>query len=277
MPLPSSSGMFLLIRNVLPSTEKRSGFGRPTELVQQAISEAIESSKGDELSDISVMVIPGGRPQDQHCASAYLELAQEVKSLDSVPRPDLLIDWINSLTKVRPSWEVVWAPQKKGKDRRMIVRFCVTDCKEKVPANAADKICAYLETKGHTTGGYISFNGLVDITLANTHSVNTILSSSFFIVPSITKEGMHVSSPKFIPILHPFELCISGLNEYEGLHDVIEKWLNYRYVHDDADKTPRVYQTRMSADHDCFIFAMDSWDSTIAVLKDTETFRSYFT
>ena len=102
-PLPSSSGMFLLIRNVLPSTEKRSGFSRPTELIQQAISEAIESSEGDELSDISVVVIPGGRPQDQHCASAYLELAQEVKSLNSVPRPDLLIDWINALTKVRPS------------------------------------------------------------------------------------------------------------------------------------------------------------------------------
>ena len=160
----------------------------------------------------------------------------------------------------------------------MIVRFRVADCKEKVPANAADKIHAYLETKGHkTTGGYISFNGLVDITLADTHSVDTILLSIFFIVPSITKEGMHVSSPKFIPILHPFELCISGLNEYKGLHDIIEKWLNYRYVHDDTDKSPHVYQTRMSADRDCFIFAMDSWDSTIAVLKDTETFRSYFT
>ena len=246
--------MFLLIRNVLSSMEKRSGFGRPTELVQQAISEAIESSEGDELSDISVMVIPGGHPQDQHCVSAYLELAQEVKSLNSVPHPDLLIDRINALTKVQPSWEVVWALQKKGKDHCMIVKFCVADCKEKVPANAADKICAYLETKGHkTTGGYILFNGLVDITLADTHSVDTILSSSFFIVPSITKEGMHVSSPKFIPILHPFELCISGLNEYEGLHDIIEKWLNYRYVHDDTDKTPRVYQTRMSADRDCFI------------------------
>ena len=277
-PLPSSSGMFLLVRNVLPSTDKRAGFGRPVELVQKAIDEAIESSEGNELSDISVVVIPGGRPQDQHCASAYLELAQEVKSLDSVPRPDLLIDWIDALTRVRPSWEVVWAPQKKGKDRRMTVRFCVADSKEKVLASAPDKIRAYLKTKGHkTTGGYISFNGLVDIAFADTHSVDTILSSTYYIVPSITKEGMRVSAPKFIPILHPFELCIAGLNEYEGLHDVIDKWLHYRYVHDDYDKTPRVFETRLSADRDCFIFTMDSWDSTIAVLKDTEAFRSYFT
>ena len=276
-PLPSSSGMFLLIRNVLPSSDKRAGFGKPVDLVKKAIDEAIESSQGNELSDISVTVIPGGRPQDQHCSSAYLELAQEVKSLYPVPRPDLLIDWINALTKVRPLWEVVWAPQKKGKDRRMTVRFCVADSKEKVPANAADKIRAYLETKGHkTTGGYISFNGLVDISMADTHSVDTILSHSHFIIPSITKEGMHVSAPKFIPILHPFELCISGLNEYEGLHDVINKWLHYKYVRDDFDKNPRVFETRLSDDRDCFIFAMDSWESTLAVLKDTEAFRSYF-
>ena len=150
--------------------------------------------------------------------------------------------------------------------------------KKKVLTSAPDKICAYLETKGHkTTGGYISFNGLVDIAFANTHSVDTILSSTYYIVPSIMKEGMRVSAPKFIPILHPFELCIAGLNEYEGLHDVIDKWLHYRYVCDDYDKIPCVFETRLSADRDCFIFAMDSWDSIIAVLKDTEAFRLYFT
>ena len=35
-PLPSSSGMFLLVHNVLPSTDKKAGFGRPVELVQKA-------------------------------------------------------------------------------------------------------------------------------------------------------------------------------------------------------------------------------------------------
>jgi hypothetical protein len=138
--------------------------------------------------------------------------------LDSVPRPDLLIEWMNALRVARPSWEVIWAPQKKGKDRRMIVRFRVADIKDKVPAAAPDRIRTHLESKGHRTlGGYISYNGLVDITLADTRSVDSILASTYYFIPSLSKEGLHVSPPKFIPIDNPFELCIGGLNDYEGL------------------------------------------------------------
>jgi hypothetical protein len=138
------------------------------------------------------------------------------------------MDWKNALAKSRPTWEVVWAPQKKGKDRRMTVHFRVADTKEKVLSNATDKIRAHLESKGHrTTGGYISYNGLqvVAITMADSHSVDTILASSYYIVPSLSKDGMHVSPPKYISINYPFELCIGGLNEYEGLDEIIEKWL----------------------------------------------------
>jgi hypothetical protein len=240
-PLPGSSGMFLLIRNVLPN---KSGFAKPIELVETAINEIIQSDKGEKLAHITVVVIAGGRPQDPHSSSAYLELAQEIKSLDSVPRSDLLIDWMNALRKARPSWEVVWAPQKKGKDRRMVVRFRVAETKDKVPPGAPDKIRAYLETKGHRTiGGYVSFNGLVDITLADTGSVDTILATSYYTIPSLSKEAMHVSPPKFIPINNPFELCVGGLSNYEGLHETIDKWLYHQYSYDDADKTTRVYET----------------------------------
>ena len=277
-PLPGSSGMFLLIRNILNAD--KSGFGKPVELVNKAISEIIASEDGTELSDISVLVVAGGRPQDPHSSSAYLELAHEIKSLDTIPRDDLLTDWMKALKKSRPSWDIVWAPQKKGKDRRMVVRFRVAETKEKVPANASDKIRAHLESKGHKTiGGYISFNGLVDITLADTESVDRILASSYYVIPSLSKEGMHVSPPKFIPINYAFELCVGGLNDYEGIHETIEKWLYHRYafIHDDGTRTPCVFDTRMSSDREYFIFTMDSWESTLLVLKDTDAFRAYFT
>jgi hypothetical protein len=274
-PLPGSSGMFLLIRNVLP--DNKTGFGDPIVLVKKALTDIISTDDGKELADIDLVVIAGGRPQDRHSASAYLELAQQVKMLDSVPRPDLLIEWMNALRMARPSWEVVWAPQKKGKDRRMIVRFRVADIKDKVPAGAPDRIRTHLESKGHRTlGGYISYNGLVDITLADTHSVDSILASTYYFIPSLSKEGLHVSPPKFIPINNPFELCIGGLNDYEGLHEIIEKWLYYKYVQDDAAKTTRVFDTRISPDREYFIFTMDSWESTVLVLKDVEAFRAYF-
>ena len=263
-PLAASSGMFLLIRNVLPPS--KTGFGKPINLVKDALTDVLTSDDGNHLADVYVTLVIGGRPQDTHSSSVYLELSQLTKSLDPLPRPDLLHDWKNALTKVRPNWEVVWAPQKKGKDRRLTVRFRVADSKEKVPANAADKIRAHLESKGHrTTGGYISFNGLVDITLADSHSVDTILNSSYYLIPSMSKDGIHVSPPKYISINHPFELCIGGINEYEGLHEIIEKWLYHRYRHDDDLRTTRILDSRISLDRDYFIFAMVSWESTLIV------------
>jgi hypothetical protein len=118
-PLPSSSGMLLLIRNVIPNN--KTGFAKPVELVREAVHEIFTTDAGKDLVDISVLVVPGGRPLDPHSSSAYLKLSQDVKLLDSVPRPDLLADWKIALLNARPTWDVVWAPQKKGKDRLMIV------------------------------------------------------------------------------------------------------------------------------------------------------------
>ena len=159
----------------------------------------------------------------------------------------------------------------------MVVHFRVAESKEKVPANATDKIHAHLESKGHkTTGGYISFNGLVDVNLADIESVDTILATSYYTVTSLSKEAIHISPPRYIPVNNPFKLSIGGLNEYEGLHETIDKWLYHTYVYNDADRTPRVFDTRMSSDREFFIFTMDSWESTLAVLKDAEAFRAYF-
>ena len=273
-PIAASSGMFLLIHNVLPD---KTGFGKPVEIIKKVLAEIVSIEQWKNLSDITLVIIPGGRSQDPHLSSAYIELDPEIRILDPTLRPNLLMDWMSALTKYRPKWEVVWAPQKKGKDRRMIVHFCVADTKDKVPANATEKIRAYLESKGHRTiGGYISFNGLVDITLADSHFIDTILTSNFYLIPTLSKAGMHVMAPKFIPIENPFELCILGINDYDGLHKIIEKWLYHKYVHDDEAQSSRVYETRVSSDRDCFVFTMDSWESTLIVLKDTDAFCTYF-
>jgi hypothetical protein len=267
--------MFLLIRNVLPLT--KTGFGKPVQLVKDALAEILTSDDGPDLADVAVTVIAAGRPIDPHSSSAYLELAHETRALDHLPRPDLLADWMKAIKKSRPTWEVVWAPQKKGKDRRMTIRFRVADSKEKVALNTPDKIRAHLESKGHRTiGGYISYYGLVDIAMADSHSVDTILSSSYFLIPSLSKEPLHVSSPRYISIDNPFELCITGLNDYDGLHEIIEKWLYHRYVRDDPAKTTRIFDTRMTSDRENYIFTMDSWESTLIVIKDADSFIAYF-
>ena len=43
-PLPASSGMFLLIRNVLPPN--KSGFAKPVDLVREALAEVLHSDDG---------------------------------------------------------------------------------------------------------------------------------------------------------------------------------------------------------------------------------------
>jgi hypothetical protein len=274
-PLPASSGMFLLIRNVLP--QNKTGFGKPVDLVREALAKILQSEDGLELLDVGVTVVPAGRPMDPFSSSAYLELTHQTRALDPLPRPDLLADWMKAIMKLRPTWEVVWAPQKKGKDRRMTIRFHVAESKEKVPLNASDKIRAHLESKGHRTiGGYISFNGLVDITLADSHSVDIILNSSYYNIPSLSKDALHVSPPRYIPVNYPFELCITGLNDYDGLHEIIEKWFYHKYVYDNPAKSTRVFDTRMTSDRKNFLITMDSWESTLIVLKDPDSFTAYF-
>lgn len=64
--------MFLLIRN----PQNNTGFGKPVELVKEAIAEIVNPDNGKELSDITVIIIlPGGCPQDSHSSSVHLELA----------------------------------------------------------------------------------------------------------------------------------------------------------------------------------------------------------
>jgi len=57
-PLPGSSGMFLLIRNVLP--DNRTGFANLVTLVKKAVDDIINSDEGKELAEIAVEIIPGG-------------------------------------------------------------------------------------------------------------------------------------------------------------------------------------------------------------------------
>jgi hypothetical protein len=99
--------MFLLVRNV-----DKPGFGNPVELVRKAITEICDLEEGSDLSEITLDVLPSGRSQDIKSASAYVELSQEIKALDLLPRSDLLLDWMIAITKHRPTWNVVWAPQK---------------------------------------------------------------------------------------------------------------------------------------------------------------------
>jgi hypothetical protein len=120
-------------------------------------------------------------------------------------------------------------------------------------------------------------NRLVDITFAATQSVDSILSSSYCIIPSLSKVPIHIAPPKSIPILNPFELCIGSLNDYKGLHEIIEKWLYYKYIHDDSSKSTCIFDTCLSHDHKFFIFMMDSWESTLIILRDTQAFCAYFT
>jgi hypothetical protein len=70
-PLPESSGMFLLISNVLP--ESNTGFVDPVMHVKQAISEILSCDEGKGLTEISVEVIAGGQSQDTHASLEFLE------------------------------------------------------------------------------------------------------------------------------------------------------------------------------------------------------------
>ena len=49
-------------------------FGRPVELVRKAIAEITSTDEGKELPEITVDVMPGGRPKDPYCNLFTLNL-----------------------------------------------------------------------------------------------------------------------------------------------------------------------------------------------------------
>ena len=60
-PLPVSSGMFLLIRNVLPD---KTGFGKPVEIIKKVLAEIVAIEQWKSLNDITLSIIPGVRFAD---------------------------------------------------------------------------------------------------------------------------------------------------------------------------------------------------------------------
>ena len=67
----------------------------------------------------------------------------------------------------------------------MTEQFRVADSKEKVLTNATDKILAFLEStkKNHKVA-----MSPVDVSFADTNSVDTVLASNYYYIPSLSKE-----------------------------------------------------------------------------------------
>src|SRR5882762_2465217 len=52
----------------------------------------------------------------------YVRLSDEVRRLDSQPRPDLLWLWAGKIRELKPEWDVAWSPQQR-KDKKLWVRI----------------------------------------------------------------------------------------------------------------------------------------------------------
>ena len=68
----------------------------------------------------------------------------------------------------------------------MTERFRVADSKEKVLTNASDKILAFLESKGDKNHKVAM--SPVDVSFTDTNSVDTVLASNYYYIPSLSKE-----------------------------------------------------------------------------------------
>ena len=65
----------------------------------------------------------GSVSRDANSYFCYVRLSPEIAALDMSLRPDLLWQWRGPLLETLQGWDIVWAPQKRWKDRKAWVRL----------------------------------------------------------------------------------------------------------------------------------------------------------
>ncbi|KAJ7843862.1 hypothetical protein B0H14DRAFT_2777912, partial [Mycena olivaceomarginata] len=188
---------------------------------------------------------------------------------------DLLNLWIAPLREL--GWEVQWAPQTEGKDKRMWTRVAgvfdepVQDSSE--ARKKHDKVIvsmrAFFDNSGlQTVNGFRSGNGVI-ITFALPADVDTAVNNRTIVFESRT---LHVYPVRQIEIGYAFELVIGGLGGVDptAVNNIISWFAAFER---ELEGDTALAETRFApGERDYLIVSMKDWASTRQVLTSTDRF-----
>ena len=110
-------GCELILRNPAPLKDSST-----LKLVKDVIAKI--SKENTHLHALPVDVLgTGNSSKDANSCLCYIQLFPRISTLDLSPRPDLLWQWKEPLLEALPNWDMMWAPQKRWKDKKTLLCF----------------------------------------------------------------------------------------------------------------------------------------------------------
>ncbi len=253
-----ASGASIIVRGV-GANKKNSD---PVELMKAAILK-IRTIK----PNLPPVVVKPFQSRNDWTTTCYIHVEPHAlsKSHETEPRTDLLELWMGELANYDPKWHVAWTPAKYGQDKRMWVRF--PDLAPPInQEEAKEKVLAWAAKHKFTVCSSYYNKGGVTLTLASPNDVDQILQQGHVNVQGIKDTRQRISGGRQIEIQNPFELIIIGaLSEYEGLDELIEKWVEDEFLVD-GESTLAGARSPPN-EREAFVFHMTSWSSTANVLS----------
>jgi hypothetical protein len=211
------------------------------------------SANNETLAGIPIIVKPFSlRPNAPPTTSCYLRLhsqfdVTETEGVDAEPRCDLLHEWMVALQSARPQWEIRWASQKAGRDKRSWIRFTNLTARgagTTVPKETLDKIKSYLCGHGFPVLDHFTNDGGSVFVLADPSHVDQILAQEELNVPSVGPDKLRVTRARQIVVENAFELVVTGTTDYDSLIPYLTRWLRNRFTDGEATRflaKPNVY------------------------------------
>ncbi|KAJ7197671.1 hypothetical protein C8J57DRAFT_1637236 [Mycena rebaudengoi] len=227
------------------------------------------------LNNIPVDIVPFSTRDVS--TSCYLKLAASLTSPDpkAEPRTDLLTIWSDAIIACT-AWEVAWAPQVEGKDKRMWLR--VNDVFEKdlvrsdtEQKKSDDKVIttfrdAFERENYQTVNAFRSGSGII-FTFAFPYDVDKAAHGRYISVGTATYPVHRVRQ---IEIDFAFELVVGGM---AGIDPSAKQNICGWFAAFEQYGQSLLLDTRTPlGENDFLVIAMADWAATAAVLKSTERF-----
>jgi hypothetical protein len=149
-----------------------------------------------------------------HC---YIRLSEEIRRVDTKPRPDLLWLWAEKIKELKPEWDVAWSPQSR-KDKKLWVRIAevgeVTK-EDKDKLRAVEKEC---HARGYTVQSIFPMRDSVTVILTLQAHAQELIRDGITI-PSISHNPLPAYPFRQLEPEWAFELVITGISRYD--HEIV--------------------------------------------------------
>lgn len=277
-----TDGVKLIIRNAWKELDT---VHDPVLAIRQVIKDI--TAKDLIFAGFPVDVLPF-RANQPHPATCYLTLCSSFIPENSPPRDDLLLHWCNVIIAIAPTLEVEWVPSHLGSDKQMwlhipnVTQAREAELKRLQPDHDDDEpedakrfvpmIKQVFTSKNTPIYNSFAIDHAIVVEMVLTDNHSQLIELGSIHVPAILSLPLPIIAINHIPVLHPFEIIITGCSNYDPPPaKFLHSWIHQNCAIDGSS----IYDERMAGmKDDAYIFSAEPWAVTQKILKAAELFQN---